>query len=350
MRTKNLRRIRLGRPRPETTLDPVNWLWHGYLRPGAVTLLTSQWKTGKTTLIVGLLRALGPGTPFLDRPTCPAKAWVLAEEDEDQWYDRDAAHLIGEHVEILPDPFAARPTHAEWSDLIDDATDARAAGELDLFVIDPLAHFLPGHCESNGPALLDALRPLRRLTAAGAAVLLLHHPRKKPSEEGESARGSGALPGFADVVMELSRYGRLNTDGHRRRLFARSRRPETPERLAYELDATTGEFRTVIDPRDRQFAENWATVEQVLRDHGEPMTCAEIAAGWPDGGDPPSGVTLYSWLHAAHARKLLVRTGRGTSNDPYRFRRRTKEDDENERFRNSLPKVQDLTPMDNLFG
>jgi hypothetical protein len=31
------------------------WLWHGYLLPGAVTLLTSQWKSGKTTLASILL-------------------------------------------------------------------------------------------------------------------------------------------------------------------------------------------------------------------------------------------------------------------------------------------------------
>src|SRR5689334_10604184 len=29
---------------------PMNWLWTGYLAPGQVTLLTSQWKSGKTTL------------------------------------------------------------------------------------------------------------------------------------------------------------------------------------------------------------------------------------------------------------------------------------------------------------
>lgn len=349
MRTKNLRRIRLGRPRPESAPAPPNWLWHGYLRRGAVTLLTSRWKTGKTTLAVGLLRALGPGVPFLGRPTTPARVWVLAEEDEDLWHDRDAAHPIGEHVEVLPDPFAARPTHAEWSDLIDDAADARTAGELDLFVIDPLAHFLPGHCESNGPALLDALRPLRRLTAAGAAVLLLHHPRKKPAEEGESARGSGALLGFVDVVMEQNWYGRLRTDEHRRRLFARSRRPETPQRLAYEMDPTTAEFRTVLDPGDRQFAENWAAVEGVLKGRGAPMTCGEVAAGWADEAPAPCGKTLYLWLHAAHAKKWLVRTGRGTKSNPYRFRLRTPQDDENERARNASPTLIDL-PTENLFG
>ena len=47
--------------------EPTPWLWDGYLKPGDITLLTSQWKTGKTTLLTGLLRHLGTGEPFLGR-------------------------------------------------------------------------------------------------------------------------------------------------------------------------------------------------------------------------------------------------------------------------------------------
>ena len=47
---------------------------------GDVTLLTSQWKTGKTTLLCGLLQQLGGGTPFLGRDTLAARVWVVSEE------------------------------------------------------------------------------------------------------------------------------------------------------------------------------------------------------------------------------------------------------------------------------
>lgn len=333
MPTKHLRRIRLGCLLTETTPTTTDWLWHGYLRPGEVTLLTSQWKTGKTTLLAGLLRALGTGQPFLDRPVRPSKVWVISEEHEDLWRDRIRTHPVGDHVELFPRPFRGRPTPDEWSALLEDATAARTAGELDLFVVDPLASFLPGRCESDAAAALAALHPLHGLTTAGAAVLLLHHPRKKPSEVGSSARGSGALLGFADVLMELSRYGKLKTDAHRRLIAARSRRLETPERLAYEWDTTTGEFRTMVDPRDRQFAENWATVEKILADRDAYMTCREVRANWPDDAGSPAENTLYRWLHAAHAKNLTRRSGRGTTADPYRFRLRTADDDKYERFR-----------------
>jgi hypothetical protein len=31
--------------------DQATWVWDGYLAHGSVTLLTSQWKLGKTTLL-----------------------------------------------------------------------------------------------------------------------------------------------------------------------------------------------------------------------------------------------------------------------------------------------------------
>jgi hypothetical protein len=40
---------------------PVSWFWYGYLGPGKVTLLTSQWKSGKTTLLALLLARMQSG-------------------------------------------------------------------------------------------------------------------------------------------------------------------------------------------------------------------------------------------------------------------------------------------------
>ena len=31
--------------------QPVDWLWHGFVAPGNLTLPSSQWKAGKTTLL-----------------------------------------------------------------------------------------------------------------------------------------------------------------------------------------------------------------------------------------------------------------------------------------------------------
>ena len=303
----------------ETSSDAGRWLWNGFLMPGDLTLLTSQWKTGKTTLLAGLLQRLGSGEPFLNRPTRLARAWVLSEESESHWADRLRRMPIGPHAQLISRPFRGRPTPEDWSDLIDRAVEESAAGRLDLVVVDPLASFLPGRCESDAAMLLEALQPLHRLTAAGMAVLLLHHPRKKKSEVGSSARGSGALLGFVDTSVELSRTGKLEPDSPRRLLVTQSRRLDGPDRLAYEWDPATGAFAETADPRERQFEENWQTVLAILEAHTTALTYKEIAEHWPDDAAKPGMTTLYGWLNLAAARKLVGKRGRGTKSDPWRY-------------------------------
>src|SRR5437773_9970325 len=66
----------------------INWLWAGYLAPGNVTLLTSQWKTGKTTLVSVLLSRLKTGGTFAGLSLRPCKAAVVTEEDPSLWLHR----------------------------------------------------------------------------------------------------------------------------------------------------------------------------------------------------------------------------------------------------------------------
>jgi len=180
--------------------------------------VTSLWKTGKTTLLAGMLRCLETGEPFLGRATRPARAWVVSEESRSHWRERLALVPIGAHVQLIARPFRGRPTLDDWNELIDWAI----AAKPDLFVVDPLASFLPGRCESDAASLLEALQPLLRLTAVGIAVLLLHYPRKRRSEVGSAARGSGAMLAFVDTNVEPSRAS--STDTNCRLLRSQSRR------------------------------------------------------------------------------------------------------------------------------
>lgn len=340
MPINDLRPIRADAVIDETTAEPLPWLWNGFLVPGDVTLLTSQWKTGKTTLLTGLLQQFGTGQPFLGRGVRPARAWIVSEESLAQWRERLRLMPLGGHVHLLPRPFRGRPTPEEWDLLIDKAIDARGVGQLDLFVVDPLASFLPGRCESDAGTLLEALQPLHRLAAAGVAVLLLHHPRKKASEVGSSARGSGALLGFVDIALELTRYSKLKSDASRRLIVAQSRRPETPGRLAYEWTAATGVFREVCDPRERQFEENWQTLLGVLTARTAGATVKELLETWPAEADRPSVSTLYEWLNHALARKLIRREGQGTSKTPWRYR--VENEDDKYWDRGELPPIRPL--------
>ncbi len=63
----------------------MDWLWRGYLAPGQLTLPTSLWKSGKTTLLSILLARLKDGGELLGLPVRPARALVVSEESPVLW-------------------------------------------------------------------------------------------------------------------------------------------------------------------------------------------------------------------------------------------------------------------------
>jgi RecA-family ATPase len=165
----------------ENACAPTQWLWKGFLARENITLCTSLWKAGKTTLLAGLLRALDSGTPFLGRPCKPGHALIVSEESPAIWAARNQAIPVGANARLVSRPFMGRPSVAQWEELLVYAELERERDTLDLLVIDTLAIFLPGRSESDPGTLLDMLTPLRRIASSGVAVFLLHHPRKAAS-------------------------------------------------------------------------------------------------------------------------------------------------------------------------
>src|SRR4051812_1822416 len=82
----------------------VPWLWGGYLAPGNTTLLTSQWKAGKTTLVSVLLARMARGGELAGLPVRPGRAVVVSEEALEHWQGRDARLGFGGHVGFVCRP------------------------------------------------------------------------------------------------------------------------------------------------------------------------------------------------------------------------------------------------------
>src|SRR5262249_16767528 len=59
---------------------PMPWLWDGYVSRFQLTLLTGQWKIGKTTLLAALLARMGAGGELAGRRVSPGRAVVITEE------------------------------------------------------------------------------------------------------------------------------------------------------------------------------------------------------------------------------------------------------------------------------
>jgi hypothetical protein len=296
----------------------ADWVWQGFLARGEVTLLTSQWKTGKTTLLSVLLDRIKRGGALLERPVQAARAAVLSEEAESHWSRRCRQFGAWSHVCFLCRPTRHNPTLPQWLALIDRLCRLREEQRVDVVVIDPLSTLLPRGAENQAEKILDALRPLERLTQAGAAVLLLHHPRKGQSLAGQTARGSGALSAYADVMIEMHPHSTSSLEDRRRRLLAWSRHDDTPRELLIELNADGRDYCLAVDVPDDGFEQAREAIETVLADADSKLTRQQISGNWPQR-TRPSGATLNRWLARAVEARFVLSEGEGVRGDPVRY-------------------------------
>lgn len=318
-RIKEKGSLRESEPVPMSKLGdavPPDWLWPGYLAVGHITLLCGLWKAGKTTLLTYLLGGFC-GRDTITPGVKPAKVLVISEEPQGMWAERRDRVGMSDGVAIWTRPFMARPTAEQWHTWIDELADLIRRDGYTLVVFDPISACWPLEDENDAAGMLAALRPLHQLCEAGAAVLLIHHPRKSEGSEGQAARGSGALPGFVDIIVELRRHTPLDREDPRRVLTAYSRLQDTPPEMVMELK--DGSYHAVGTRRDSARVDR----QNVILDHlltDTPQTAEELLAAWPDGGSPkPSKRALEGDLAHGATQGVWQRTGKGKKTDPYKF-------------------------------
>jgi hypothetical protein len=295
---------------------PLAWLWHGFLAPGNITLLTSLWKAGKTTLLSLLLSRRKEGGVLAGLAVKPGKSLVVSEEPPSLWTARARRYDFGGRVCFLHQPFLALPSPDQWQALVDRILALRGEHGIDLAVIDPLAPFLRG--ENSARGMLEALLPLGALTRLGMAVLILHHPRKRERESGQAARGSGALLGHVDISIEMRHPGG-DPLTRRRRFLALSRHAETPRQLLLEWNADGTDYLPVGDDVEDGLQTHWQPLRLVLEGAPQKLTRDDILSKWPPDLDKPKPPSLWRWLRRAVERGLIACEGSGRRSDPFRY-------------------------------
>lgn len=299
--------------------DLDNWLWHGYLMPGQITLLTAMWKTGKTTLLAGLLAKMKSGGEYCGRYVKPGRALVVTEESKKKWLQRAVQLDLSPQVRFLCEPFKGRPTPRAWEALLDHMEAMHCQCHLDLVVIDTLASFMPYRGENSPANVVDFLLSLRRLTSLGLSVLLKHHPRKHESTIGSNARGSGALPAAVDINLEMFRFNAFDSVDRRRVILALSRHDETPVRLVVEHNEERNEYFMSAEQTADQFKGGWPILRVVLEDAWQKMSRHQILESWPEDFPRPKPSSLWFWLDRAVKDGLVLRDGLGRRNHPFRY-------------------------------
>ncbi len=303
---------------PEGTGD---WVWHGYLRRRSVTLLTSLWKTGKSTLLGVLLSRLKSGGELGGFAVQPGRAIVVSEEAPEMWWERGRDVDLDGHVQWFCKPFQGRPTSHQWLDLLDQIGRIHDQEPVSLVAIDSLANLAPMRTENDAMAILSAVSPLERLTQRGISVLLCHHPKKGTVIPGQAARGNGALTAFVDIIVEMQGVGRGRgrARDRRRRLRGYSRHAATPPSWIIEWTADGKDYVGLALATELSYERGWPALKSLLESADNFLTRKAILHPWPETEALPSRATLWKWLNQAVGDGAVEVTGEGTRKDPFRY-------------------------------
>lgn len=305
---------------PITDLGPSeapDWIWPGYIARGSVTLLTGLWKAGKTTLLGHLLRDLPLGTGLVDAPVSEPVA-ILSEETPGAWARRrDMLALAPTNLIVRRDSFT-RPTHQTWAIMIAQLADVVRERSLSMVVFDTLPSLWPVQNENDASEVVETLAPLRDINEAGAAVLLVHHPRKGEGDQAQASRGSGALPGFVDVIVELRRFNPQDPNDTRRKLTAYGRFAEVPPETI--VDLTEDGYRILGKPGTLRSAGLQEIIEGLLPGEPPGMTVERVLEAWPEATKP--GLRhLRGVLNQGAEDERWERHGQGVKGNPCTYMR-----------------------------
>lgn len=290
------------------------WLVEGLLAPDTVTLLYGLPKSGKSTLTSHLVRASLRGEEFLGLHTQPPSAVLWLTEERRRTMLPKVEGLPADRVRVL----LRHEVRAPWPEVVAGvAEEVRRAGATALVIVDTYSAWA-GLADENDAATTEAvLKPLRPLAAAGAAVLLIHHAHKASRHEdpelaqGTSARGSSALTGFADILVELRRPRAEGTPPNWRELFTISRFDQAP---CLMCELRNGRY-VALGTRDE--VRRSAAIDELLAalaDSAEGLTRGQL-----EKTTSIRGQALTEALSHAEASGYIVRVGSGRKGDPWRY-------------------------------
>jgi hypothetical protein len=177
-------------------LEPraVEWLWHGRVPIGMLTMFAGDPKLGKSYVTLAMAAALSRGLPMPmgALPACEGSTILMSAEDDPNRTIVPRLTAAGADltkVHIL-DSVILKNGSEEFPSLKADIESITAVaaelGDCRLIVIDPVSAYLRGVDDNRNTAVRGVLTPLKRLSEnLGAAVVLISHLTKAASANGK---------------------------------------------------------------------------------------------------------------------------------------------------------------------
>jgi RecA-family ATPase len=229
-----------------SNVPAVEWLYRPLLCRGQVTLLYGDPKAGKSTLTMGLVRALSHGERFLDRRTAQTPVLWLTEESPVSLYQKvPVGWEPAAEVSFLPLSDAVG-TGLSWVETVAATEQWAAMNEGGVVIVDTLSAFALVEDENSASEMTRALQvPIRAARNSNVAYLLVHHANKGGGDNGRAIRGSSALYASVDIAAHL-RAPVIDSDA--RELIVTGRFPGG--RMSLDYDKTSWQYSLALGDFD----------------------------------------------------------------------------------------------------
>ena len=218
----------------------------GYLREEESLLLSGAPKAGKSYLTYQMALAIATGRKWLNH-RCRQKTVLYLDGELSPELIANRFKAIQEKmlIPVFPDNLHVISTKSKMISLDDIASDLEHyPGKYEVIIIDPLYMFIDVD-ENDNSQMASQMKMIRRMNAAGASVIVVHH-MSKGIQAGKAsidrASGAGVLGRFFDSVVTLNKLDDEAEDhGIAERIEADTRSFRKPEPLNVWFD----EFHTI---------------------------------------------------------------------------------------------------------
>lgn len=227
-------------------LEPVRWLWHGYLPAGMLTILGGAPGCGKTTIALSLAAVITRGDTWPDGSRCTQAGEVVIWSGEDA-NAVTAARLVAAGADMQRVHFIDGITGEDGNafdpsrdmELLEATVEKLAAPRL--LILDPIVSAVTGDSH-KGAEVRRSLQPVVALAQRLAcAVLGITHFSKGTSgrDPVERVTGSIAFAALARLVLVAAKVkSDAGDDAEPRRVFMRAKSNIGPDDggFAYALE------------------------------------------------------------------------------------------------------------------